>query len=140
LFEKADVVSEGAPRGEGSERAYFGSSDIVLPVPSDRNGPTLEDLARAVAKDPHVRVRALRMARREAAQRANGPLDCMRAEITVRPTARGVAVHVDVEARVFPDRRVATRTAIAAGDETLSAGEISSLTGDNRRRVEDRDE
>ncbi len=114
LFEKADVVSEGAPRGEGVERSYFGSSDIVLLLGPERGGETLDGLASAIAMDPHVRLRAMRMARREAQQRANGPLDSLRAEITVRACARGVAVHVDVEARVNPDRRAAPRTLVAA--------------------------
>jgi hypothetical protein len=114
LFEKADIVSEGAPRGEGTERAYFGSSDIVLRVRPERAGDTMEGLAAAIARDPHVRVRAVRMARREAQQRAEGPLDSLRAEITVAARAEGVTVHVEVEARVFPDRRAAPRTALAA--------------------------
>jgi hypothetical protein len=114
LFEKADIVSEGAPRGEGQERSYFGSSDIVLPVRPERAGDTMESLAGAIAMDPHVRVRAVRMARREAQQRAQGPLDSLRAEITVSPCAHRVTVHVEVEARVFPDRRAEPRGAAAA--------------------------
>jgi hypothetical protein len=117
LFEKADIVSEGALRGEGDERAYFGSSDIVLLVRPERPGDTIESLASAIAKDPHVRLRAVRMARREAAQRADGPMGSVRAEITVSPSERGVTVHVEVEARVFPDRRVAPRVAAAAPDD-----------------------
>jgi hypothetical protein len=66
-------------------------------------------LAAAVAKDPHVRVRALRAARREAAQRADGPVGRMIAEITVAASCGGVTVHVEVEARVFPDRRAVAR-------------------------------
>ena len=123
LFEKADVVSEGAPRGEGMDRSYFGSSDIVLMVGPERSGETLDGLASAIAKDPHVRLRALRMARREAQQRADGPLDSVRAEITVRPCARGVAVHVDVEAHVHPDRRAFPRALRGA---TSGASEIIS--------------
>jgi hypothetical protein len=114
LFEKADVVSEGAPRGDGSERAYFGSSDIVLLVQPERPGETMDGLTSAIARDPHVRLRAVRMARREAAQRARGPLDSLHAEITVSPSTRGVTVHVDVEARVLPDRRAAPRVIVAA--------------------------
>jgi hypothetical protein len=114
LFEKADIVSEGAPRGDGDERSYFGSSDIVLPVRPERSGDTMEMLAGAIAMDPHVRLRAVRTARREAQQRADGPIGCLRAEITVAPSAHGVTVHVEVEARVFPDRRAAPRPAIAA--------------------------
>jgi hypothetical protein len=114
LFEKADIVSEGAPRGEGDERAYFGSSDIVLRVRPERSGVTMESLAGAISMDPHVRLRAVRTARREAQQRAQGPLDCLRAEITVAPCAHGVTVHVEVEARVFPDRRAEPRAVVAA--------------------------
>lgn len=121
LFENADVVSEGAPRGEGVERSYFGSSDIVLRVHPERSGDTMEALASAIARDPHVRVRAVRMARREAQQRADGPLDSLRAEITVAPRANGVTVHVEVEARVFPDRRAVPRTPTAAPTSRLSS-------------------
>jgi hypothetical protein len=114
LFEKADIVSEGAPRGDGDDRAYFGSSDIVLPVRPERGGDTMENLAGAIARDPHVRLRAVRMARREAQQRADGPMGSLRAEITVSPCAHGVTVHVEVEARVFPERRAEPRGALAA--------------------------
>jgi hypothetical protein len=114
LFEKADIVSEGAPRGEGEERCYFGSSDIVLPVHPERGGDTIENLAGAIAMDPHVRLRALRTARREAQQRAHGPMGSLRAEITVNPCAHGVTVHVEVEARVFPDRRAEPRGPLVA--------------------------
>jgi hypothetical protein len=113
LFENADVVSEGAPRGDGNERAYFGSSDIVLLVQPERPGETMDGLASAIARDPHVRLRAVRMARREAAQRACGPLDSLRAEITVSSCTRGVTIHVDVEARVLPDRRAAPAVTVA---------------------------
>jgi hypothetical protein len=109
LFEKADVVSEGAPRPSGDERVYFGCTDIVLHLPLERAGQTPTRMAAAVARDPHVRVRALRAARREATQRAQGPLDRLSAEITFGINDRGVVVHVEVEARVFPDRRAVPR-------------------------------
>ena len=111
LFEAADVMSEGAPRGEGSERSYFGSSSIILLIAPEGRGQTAQSLAGAVARDPHVRLRAMRVARREAAQRANAPLDRVRTEITVSPCPTGVAVHVDVEAVVLPDRRARPREA-----------------------------
>lgn len=109
LFDTADVVSEGAPRGEGGEKSYFGSSNIILLIAPEVHGQTAETLAGAVALDPHVRLRAMRVARREAALRANGPLDRVRTEITVRPCATGVAVHVEVEAVVMRDRRTIAR-------------------------------
>src|SRR6266545_3558939 len=132
LFEKADVVSEGGAFGEGPERAYFGSSNIVLLLRPERPGVTMEQLASAVALDPHVRVRALRMARREAEQRANGPLDRVRAEITVSPSPRGVAVHVDVHAQVFPDRRRGPRSAPSDSDRRRDPR--SAQSDSDRRR------
>jgi hypothetical protein len=116
LFENADVVSEGAPRPSGDERVYYGSTNILLSLPPERAGQTPETMAAAVARDPHVRLRALRAARREAAQRAQGPLDRLTAEITVAAKGRGVVVHVEVEARVFADRR-----AVPRAEEGLSA-------------------
>jgi hypothetical protein len=109
LFDTADVMSEGAPRGEGNDRSYFGSSNIILLIAPEAPDQTVQSLAGAVARDPHVRLRAMRLARREAAQRASGPLDRVRAEITVSPCTTGVAVHVDVEASVLPDRRATPR-------------------------------
>jgi hypothetical protein len=115
LFDTADVMSEGAPRGEGSERSYFGSSNIILLIAPENPDQTAQSLAGAVARDPHVRLRAMRVARREAAQRANAPLDRMRAEITVSACATGVAVHVDVEALVLPNRRLKPRNSSDGG-------------------------
>jgi hypothetical protein len=116
LFESADVVSEGAPRGEDPHREYYGCTDILLPILAERPGDDAEKLADLVARDPHVRVRALRMARREAAQRATGPLDRMWSEISVTCSDRGISVHVEVQAPVFPDRRSAKREAAAVAD------------------------
>ena len=107
-------MSEGAARGEGNERSYFGSSNIILLIAAEGPEQTAQSLAGAVARDPHVRLRAMRVARREAAQRANAPLDRVRTEITVSSCATGVAVHVDVEALVLPDRRVNPREARVA--------------------------
>jgi hypothetical protein len=118
LFDSADVVSEGSPRGEDPHREYFGSTDIVLLVAPERPGVGLQEIADLMARDPHVRVRALRMARREAAQRAMGPLDRMWSEISVKPSDRGVSVHVEVQAPVFPDRRSMPREAAAVADPT----------------------
>jgi hypothetical protein len=117
LFENADVVSEGAPCARGDARIYYGSTNILLSLPLDRVGQTPEYLAAAVARDPHVRVRALRAARREAAQRAQGPLDRLTAEITVTSKDRDVIVHVEVEGRVFADRRTVPRAAEGASAE-----------------------
>jgi hypothetical protein len=117
LFETADIVSEGAPRGDDPHREYFGSTDILLLVQPERPGDDIQTIANLVARDPHVRVRALRMARREAAQRAMGPMDRMWSEISVSASDRGVSVHVEVQAPVFPDRRSAKREPAAVADQ-----------------------
>ena len=78
LFETADVVSEGASRVDGKQRAYFGSSNIILLIGSEETREGLDRVAQVLARDPHVRLRAMRLARREAAQRANGPLERLR--------------------------------------------------------------
>jgi hypothetical protein len=116
LFDGADVVSEGAPRGDDPGRRYFGSTHILLLIHPERPGQSMGELAEIVARDPHVRLRAMRLARREAAQRAEGPLDCVRSEIRVSHSAMGVNIHVEVEARVFPDRRAAPRRKAASDD------------------------
>jgi hypothetical protein len=110
-FDEADVVSEGAASGADPTRRYFGSTDILLLVQPERGGDDMRMLAKVIAADPHVRLRAVRMARREAAQRALGPLDRVETEITVVPRTGGIAVHVEVEAAVHPERRSAPRPA-----------------------------
>lgn len=105
LVDRAEVLSEGAPFGDGPERSYFGSSSLLLPPDESVGHESLAELARVAACDPHLRVRSIRCARREAAYRAGGPLDRVRVEVHVSLRGRAVLVRVDVEARVLPDRR-----------------------------------
>jgi hypothetical protein len=128
IFDTADVISEGAHRGEGTDRSYFGSSNIILLIAPEVHGQTPETFAGAVARDPHVRLRAMRVARREAAQRANGPLDKVRTEITVTPCATGVAVHVDVEAAVLRDRRTSPRERGASAKGTTETPVVPAIS------------
>jgi hypothetical protein len=76
---------------------------VLLPFTS-RGGLVPDELARDVArlasKDPHVRVRALRIAWREARVRSVHPIGRMRAEFVVRPDSRGIRVDIDVAAEV----------------------------------------
>lgn len=103
-LELADVVSEGAA-GRGAKASgrliYFGSTSILLQwdrAPDE----TLCDPAvyGALNSDPHLRLRALRVARREAEARAGEDLLQVRADITTRSTARGFLITVDVEAEL----------------------------------------
>ncbi|AUX43203.1 hypothetical protein SOCE26_046470 [Sorangium cellulosum] len=107
LFDHADVVSEGNTRSEGGALVYYGSTSLLVALPPDtlRGGPLEQALDRAIALDPHLRLRALRVAQREAAARAGGPLGPLQAEIrcglTPRASAAAIALTVDVAARVL---------------------------------------
>jgi hypothetical protein len=95
LLERADVVSEGGDQG-GS---YYGTTSLILRVSrlesSQLDAPSL--LA-ALAVCPHLKLRALRVALREALARSRSELGTMRMEMHVdcRPTE--LVVTVDVEA------------------------------------------
>ena len=100
-IERADVMSEGAVRGAGGSAAtYFGSSSILLAwelaPAAELRDPALLPL---FENDPHVRVRVLRIARREAEARG-GDLSVVFADITASVTSKGVLLSVDVEAKV----------------------------------------
>jgi hypothetical protein len=114
LFEAADVMSEGATRQEADGLVYYGSTSVLLPRAS--RGGLLPDaevdvVRRAIACDPHARVRAVRIACLEAQLRSEGPLGRVRAELTVRDDPRGIRIDIDVEARVYEEaaRRVGRR-------------------------------
>jgi hypothetical protein len=101
MFEQADVMSEGAARQEGAHSVYYGTTSIVLPVQSKGGHiPDLErhDTLRLLACDPHARVRAVRIAWREARVRSAAPLGQLRAELVFSLIELGVKIDVDVEA------------------------------------------
>jgi hypothetical protein len=104
-LERADIVSEGAVQ-EGAQPSYFGTTSIVLPWDAAENTKNATALERgALALDPHLRVRALRIARREAEMRAPGALASIRAEIEIALTTRGITLCIDVEAKVATRRK-----------------------------------
>lgn len=92
-IDEASVVSEGAVH-EGSR--YYGSSYIRIEARDVDAGA----LVKLVDVDPHLRLRMLRVAHREAVARAAGALGTMRASIAIRRSDRGVSVAIDVEADV----------------------------------------
>lgn len=114
LVEVADVVSEGRAQPEDGELVYYGSTSVLLLRRTD--GGTVPDgdvaaLASLLRADPHLRLRVLRIAHREASARAGAPLGTVRAEIDVSPGARGVAVLVEVVARLARPGLRSTRPA-----------------------------
>jgi hypothetical protein len=115
IVDAADLVSEGCTRAEGEGQVYYGSTSVLLLRRSaggalpDEEVPLLSAL---LSKDPHVRLRVLRIAWREATARAGGTLGTLRAEIDVAAGARGVSLLVEVVARLAADtsaRRTAER-------------------------------
>ena len=73
LFERADVMSEGACREESDGTTYYGSTSVLLPFASKGGGVPDElgpEVAALIASDPHARVRAVRMACLEAQVRS----------------------------------------------------------------------
>jgi len=106
LFDRSDVISEGGARDERDGRVWYGSTSLILPT-TDEDAPILATLA---AYDMHVRLRAVRTARTEAALRAPGRLGRVACEIRVMRAARGVRIDVDVQAPLI-ERRATVRPA-----------------------------
>ena len=103
LFEKADVVSEGAVRNESDGPVYYGSTSVLLASSLHGGGyaeAQREALSHLLAVDPHARVRAVRLACLEAQLRARQSIEAVRAELTIRLDPRGVRIDIDIEARV----------------------------------------
>ena len=103
LFEKADVVSEGAIRNEPDGPVYYGSTSVLLATSLYGGGYAESDrdaVLQLLSADPHARVRAVRIACLEAQLRARRSIGAVRAELTIRTDTRGVRVDIDVEARV----------------------------------------
>jgi len=119
VVEGADVVSEGrTEETEGGALVYYGSTSVLLlrrGAGGELPDAEIEAMAALLRRDPHVRVRVLRIAHREAAARAGAPLGTLRAEIDVSPGARGVALLVEVVARLARGGLRSTRGHAADG-------------------------
>jgi len=103
FVETADVVSEGLARIEGAGSVYYGTTSVLL-VGTSRGGTLsdadVENLSILFARDPHLRLRVVRIAVREARARAQGELGRVSAEMDVRSSDAGVVVTIDVVAVV----------------------------------------
>jgi hypothetical protein len=97
FFLLADTVSEGAVRHEKDGDVWYGSTSIVLRIPV--TSPEEHELLTALSMhDPHVRLRAVRTAHREATLRAPAELDCLRCELHYVREPTGLRIDVDVQA------------------------------------------
>jgi hypothetical protein len=103
LFERADVVSEGAIRRDSDGPTYYGSTHVrLLVVDATRNETEQElvELRRIVRGDPHVRLRAIRLACLEAQIRSHSDLGAIRTEISFFDEPSAIGISVDVEAKL----------------------------------------
>jgi hypothetical protein len=106
LFERADIVSEG----KCEHGSYRGTTNVLLPLMDLASSPEEQAFVSALAPQcMHVRLRALRIARREAQHRAGVSLEPSRCELRFSTTSKGgVKIEVDVEANLVK-RHTGTR-------------------------------
>jgi hypothetical protein len=102
ILDAADVVSEGRTLVESGGLVYYGSTSVLLPRSSLGPLPDADVLALAAVlrSDPHVRLRALRIAHREATARAGRSIGTLRADVAFGVAPRGVTIAVDVAAHL----------------------------------------
>jgi len=99
MFETADVLSEGSVVSASSVSTWFGTTSLILAWPPGMVSPAERAFVAALAsRDPHVRLRAVRVAHREAALRAPGSLGCLECEVRVEAGDDGLRIDVDVQA------------------------------------------
>jgi hypothetical protein len=109
LFAEADIVSEGSVRREPHGAVWYGSTSLIVPA----TGADLGLVAELAKRDIHFRLRALRMARREACLRAPARLGRLVGEIQIRPSPGGLRIDVDIQAPLI-ERGARSRRAARA--------------------------
>lgn len=97
LVESADVLSEGSPRLEATGSTWYGSTSLVVALP-ETSADDRAHILMLASGDPHLRVRVLRLAHREASARAPAPLGRVVCEVRAVADPRGLRIDVDVQA------------------------------------------
>ncbi len=105
LFDAADIVSEGGVVREADGAVWYGSTSVTLVLAPDMALLRRAFMAEVAARDPHVRLRATRLALREAQLRAPSILGRSSCEIRVGSEARGVRIDVDIQAPLIEGSR-----------------------------------
>lgn len=106
LFDHADVLSEGGLRVAGSHGTYFGSTMISIAFARIESEVSLTralraEFVRIVEGSVRVRLRAMRLARAEAARRVrDGTLGTAVCDVRVRDDGKHLHIDVDLEAEV----------------------------------------
>ncbi len=104
LFDRADAISEGSCREEAEGRVWYGTTSLILPLPLPVTHEERHFLAAVAARDLHVRLRAIRIAHREAQSRAPATLDIVTTELRVSTDPQGVRIDVDIQAPLIEVR------------------------------------
>jgi hypothetical protein len=106
LFDHADVLSEGGLRVVGGHATYFGSTMISIAFARIENDArpskaAREEFVRVIEGSVRVRLRAMRLARAEAARRVqSGALGTVVCELRVREDGKQLHIDVDLEVEV----------------------------------------
>ena len=130
LFDDADIVSEGSVRDEATGRVWYGSTSLIMSTDCEQT----EFLAAVAALDVHVRLRALRIAHREASSRAPRRLGRLTGEIRIVADARGVRIDVDVQAPLIETRVAVTSPRGATSSHMPSTTDENAGLGGNKRK------
>lgn len=88
-------MSEGVVQVEERHDVYRGSTILLLAVQATSN---------VALSDPHLRLRALRIARREAQVRAPRPLGPIHADIVIKRLEKTIRIDVEVDATLESPR------------------------------------
>ncbi len=107
LFAQAELMTEGALRVEGTERAFYGTTIVTFDIADARQvlrgldgDDAAERLLALLDGSVRVRLRAMRLACAEAARRVpEHDLGTARVEIRMRRDGDKMHVDVDLEAR-----------------------------------------
>ena len=87
---------------------WYGTTSLILALPEGSSAAERVFIAAVAARDLHVRLRAVRIAHREAACRAPGTLGRSSCEIRVVAEERGVRIDVDVQAPLIEGQHLGT--------------------------------
>jgi hypothetical protein len=109
LLHTADIMSEGMCREEDGALMYYGTTSVLFTLRS-LEGASVGEVAALMQRDPHLRLRALRLSHREAEVRAPARIGPVRAEMSVFVHARGVTLVVDVVAKVTSSAAAKSKT------------------------------
>lgn len=106
LFENADTISEGAVRDESAGRTYYGTTSLILSLPTGTPEEERSFLVAIAQRDVHIHLHALRSAHREAQSRAPGLLGRVSCELRFSDDRQGLRIDVDVQAPLIERRRM----------------------------------